>query len=83
MGMHDSCQLALGRLQVLSAQMLLDSVRSYNALAELAPLCPTFSATEDAVAADLPESLAAEWINGAPSLRPTAFPAGQPDAPRS
>lgn len=58
--------------------MLLDSVRSYNALAELAPLCPSFSAAEDPLAADLPESLAAEWINGAPSLRPIAFPAGEP-----
>lgn len=57
--------------------MLLDSIRSYNALSELASLCPTFSATEDMVGADLPESLAVEWSNGVPSLRPNAFDAGQ------
>jgi len=58
--------------------MLLDSMRSYNALAELASLCPTFSAAEDSMAGDLPESMAAEWSNGAPTLRPNVFPAGEP-----
>ena len=50
----------------------MDSIPSFNALAELASLCPT----EDSMAGDLPESMAAEWSNGAPTLRPNAIPAG-------
>ena len=62
--------------------MLLDSVRCYNALAELALLCPTSSDAEDAAAADLPESLAAEWTNGAPQLHEVAFRPGEGIGPQ-
>ena len=57
--------------------MMLDSVKAYNALAELAPLCPAFSAAEDAAAGDLPASLAADWHNGAPSLLSVPFVPGK------
>ncbi len=62
--------------QVLAAQLLLDSVRGYNALAELAPLCPTFAAAEDAAAADLPALLSVQWNDCVPTLLPIPFDAG-------
>ena len=62
---------------MLAAQLLLDSVRSYNALAELAPLCPTFAAAEDAAAEDLPALLEVQWRNCVPTLRSISFGAGE------
>ena len=64
-------------LQVLSAQLLLDSIRGYNALAELAPLCPTIAAAEDAAAVDLPALLSVQWSDcNVPTLQPIPFDAG-------
>ena len=63
--------------QVLAAQLLLDSVRGYNAMADFAPLCPTFAAAEDAAAADLPALLSLQWSNCVATLRSTPFDAGQ------
>ncbi len=62
--------------QVLATQLLLDSVRGYNALTELAPLCPTFTAAEDAAAADLPALLSVQWHDCVPTLQPIPFDAG-------
>ena len=62
--------------QVLAAQLLLDSTRGYNALAELAPLCPTFAASEGAAAADLPALLSVQWTDCVPTLQPIRFEAG-------
>ena len=62
--------------QVLAAQLLLDSVRGYNALAELAPLCPMFMPEENLIAADLPALLSVQWNDCVPTLQPIPFDAG-------
>ena len=62
---------------MLAGKLLLDSIRGYSALADLAPMCPTFAVAEDAAAGDLPALLSAQWTNCVPTLQSTPFDAGK------